>query len=310
MAKTQDIRARFGSNLAESLGANRPAGPAASDAPVPDRFDGTDRLEAAATIEVDRIIPDPDQPRKDFDPEALDRLAASLADHGQIQPITVRWSEAVGRYLIVTGERRWRASVKAGRPTIAAVIAEVDRTESQILELQLIENCLREDLLPVEQARAFRTLMDRNGWTATRLARTLHMSEAAIGKALALLSLPEPIQSQVESGAIAPSVAYELTRLDDPEAQRDVASRVVGEKLTRAETIEAVKKAASRPRGTSSKGRGAKPRKVTERAFKTEGGTRLTLENRRGLDDASIRAALLEVLAQIPAETSDDQVAA
>ncbi|WP_435011997.1 ParB/RepB/Spo0J family partition protein (plasmid) [Tundrisphaera lichenicola] len=237
MAKDQDFRNRFGANLAESMGANRVSGaggPTADD--KPDRLDGTERLRAAATIEVERIIPDPDQPRKEFDEDAIDRLAASLNEHGQIQPIAVRWSESMGRYLIVSGERRWRASVKAGRKTIAAVIVEGDRTDSQILEMQLVENCLREDLQPIEQARAFRTLMARNGWPALRLAQALHMSESTIIKALALLTLPCTVQDRVEAGELAPSVAYEVSKLQDSDDQAEVAARVVAEGLSRAET--------------------------------------------------------------------------
>src|SRR4051794_13270005 len=121
MSKDQELRSRFGANLAESMGANRigRAGGAPAIDARPDRLDGTERLRAAAMIEVDRIVPDPNQPRTEFDEAAIDRLAASLNEHGQLQPIAVRWSEDMGRYLIVSGERRWRASLKAGRPTIA-----------------------------------------------------------------------------------------------------------------------------------------------------------------------------------------------
>lgn len=314
MAKDTDFRSRFGANLAESMGANRVSGAGgAIPSEKPDRLDGTERLRAAAMIDVNRILPDPDQPRKEFDEDAIGRLAASLNEHGQIQPVAVRWSEDMGRYLIVSGERRWRASMVAGRKTIAAVIVEGERSDSKILEMQLVENCLREDLQPVEQARAFRTLMDRNGWSALRLGQTLHMSESTIIKSLALLTLPLAVQERVEAGELAPSVAYEVSRLDDPAQQAEVAARVVTEGLSRAETVEAVRKAASQPRAAGVKAKGAaktKPRKVTERAFRTEGGTRVTLENRKGLDARAIAVALREVLTKVEAELGNDQVAA
>lgn len=314
MAKDTDFRNRFGANLAESMGANRVSGAGgAIPSEKPDRLDGTERLRAAAMIDVNRILPDPDQPRKEFDEDAIGRLAASLNEHGQIQPVAVRWSEDMGRYLIVSGERRWRASILAGRQTIAAVIVEGERSDSQILEMQLVENCLREDLQPVEQARAFRTLMDRNGWSALRLGQTLHMSESTIIKSLALLTLPLAVQERVEAGELAPSVAYEVSRLDDPAQQAEVATRVVTEGLSRAETVEAVRKAASQPSAAGVKAKGAskaKPRKVTERAFRTEGGTRVTLENRKGLDGRAIAVALREVLTKVEAELGDGQVAA
>jgi ParB family transcriptional regulator, chromosome partitioning protein len=312
MSKENDLLNRFGANLAESMGANRASKVVAPTVAKPDRADGTDRLRSAVEIEVDRVVPDPNQPRTEFDPEAIARLADSLKEHGQLQPISVRWSEEMGRYLVVTGERRWRASVMAGRRTIAAIMIEDDKTDSQILEMQLIENCLREDLQPIEQARAFRTLLDRNGWSAVRLAKALSLNNSTIIRALSLLDLPEAVQSRVEAGELAPSVAYEVSKLDDPIAQAEVAARVVAEGLSRAETVEAVKRAASRPRagGGKAKGRGTSPRKLTERVFKTEGGTRVTLENRRGLDAPTIRAALAELLAKIDAELGDDQVAA
>lgn len=311
MAKMSDLMSRFGGNVAESMGAGRQGRGAAAASAKADPEDGTERLRSAVTIEVERIVPDPNQPRTDFDEMALERLAESLREHGQLQPIAVRWNDEVGRYLIVSGERRWRATLKAGRKTIDAVIVD-PRSESQILELQLIENCLREDLRPIEQAKAFRTLMDRNGWSGDQLARTLHMSDASVFRALALLTLPEAVQGHVESGGMAPSVAYELSKIDAPDVQAEVAARVVAEGLSRAETVEAVRNA-SKPSRTG-KGRGAKTkaRKVTERVIRTTLGPRVTVESRRGLDPATIEAALAEALATIRADAraGDDQVAA
>ncbi len=314
MAKDKDILERFGANLAESMGAGRlaatPAGSPPPPAPVAGKHDGVNRLRAAAEIEVGRIAPDPDQPRTEFDAGAIARLAESLKAHGQIQPISVRWSDAMGRYLIVTGERRWRASILAGRPTIAAVILEGERTGSQVLEMQLVENCLREDLQPIEQARAFRALMDRNGWTAARLAEALQLTGASVTRALSLLDLPCTVQDAVASGELAPSVAYEVSKLDDPDAQREVAARVVAEGLSRAETVEEVRRA-SKP-GRAGKGRGAKakPRKGTERVIRTSAGLKVTIESRRGLDGAAILAALDEARDRVRAELGHDQVAA
>ena len=303
MAKDKDLLERFGANLAESMGAGRPtrwngpgAPPAAADATG--RHDGVTRLRAAAEIEVGRIIPDPGQPRTEFDAGATARLAESLRAHGQIQPISVRWSDAEGRYLIVTGERRWRASVLAGRPTIAAVILEGERTDSQVLEMQLVENCLREDLQPIEQARAFRTLMDRNGWTAVRLAEALQLTGASVARALALLDLPETVQDAVAAGALAPSVAYEVSKLDGPDAQAEVAARVVSQGLNRAETVEAVRRAAG------SKGRGGGkpgPERPTVRVVKTT-AARVTVEFKKAVGRDAILTALREAAARIEAE--------
>ena len=315
MAKEQDILSRFGANLAESMGAGRPTRPSTPTAPASSKHDGVSRLRAAAEIEVNRIVPDPDQPRTEFDPEAIARLAESLKTHGQIQPISVRWSDDMGRYLIVTGERRWRASIQAGRPTIAAIIIEGERTDSQVLEMQLVENCLREDLQPIEQARAFRNLMNRNGWTAARLAEALQLTGASVTRALALLDLPYTVQDAVASGELAPSVAYEVSKLGDPQAQQEVAARVVAEGLSRAETVEAVRQVARQPRARSlkEKGRGGpkgKPKLPTERTMKTRVGLKVTVEGRKGIEPAAMVAALREVTAKVESELAADQAAA
>jgi ParB family transcriptional regulator, chromosome partitioning protein len=259
MSKAKDFLDRVGANLDESLGANRLVRAGASDmtTAAPSRHDGTTRLRSAAEIDIDRIAPDPDQPRTEFDQGALVRLASSLVTHGQLQPITVRWSEPMGRYLIVSGERRWRAAALAGRPSLTAVVLDGEPDESRVREMQLIENCLREDLQPIEQARAFRALMDRNGWTAAKLAETLHLNAGSVSRSLALLDLPCAVQDAVASGAINASAAYEISKVDDPDAQRDVAERVVNEKLSRDEAARAVRRAA---------GRATLPRETLERA--------------------------------------------
>ena len=107
--------------------------------------------QVVLSIQVDRLVPDPNQPRKEFEPEVLVQLAESLKERGQLQPIRVRWDAAMERWVIIAGERRWRASVQAGLPTITAVEASKPLTEDEILEEQLIENCVREDLRPISK---------------------------------------------------------------------------------------------------------------------------------------------------------------
>jgi ParB family chromosome partitioning protein len=309
MAKAKEFLGRFGANLAESMGAGRAPGTSPPPAPGPagpSRHDGVTRLRAAAEIEVDRIAPDPNQPRAEFDDDAIDRLAASLSSHGLIQPISVRWSDEMGKYLIVAGERRWRAAGRAGRRTIAAVVLEGEPSASRILELQLVENALREDLKPVEQARAFRTLMESNGWTGARLAGALNLNAASVSRSLALLELPCTVQASVERGELPASVAYEVSKLGDPADQAEVAARVVAEGLNRAEVARAVKSRTS----PSKKGRGGRPAKVTERSFKTAAGPKVTVEFRRGLDPGLIRAALLQAVGTLDAEADQAEAAA
>jgi ParB family chromosome partitioning protein len=161
-------------------------------------------------IEVGRIGPDPSQPRTEFDAESLGRLAESLKTRGQLQPIRVRWDAVAGRYVIVLGERRWRGAQLAGLASVACVVIAGNPSADELLEDQLVENALREDLKPVEQARAFRSLMDRTGMSQNQLASKLGIGQGTISKAIALLGLPTDVQIAVDAGDIAPRAAREM----------------------------------------------------------------------------------------------------
>lgn len=154
----------------------------------------------------------------------------------------------------------------AGLKSVPCVIQEGELTESQRLIEQLAENIIRADLQPVEQAKAFRRLMDLNGWSARQLARELHIADANVVRALALLDLPKSIQERVEAGQLAPSVAYEVSRLDNPEEQATLAERIVTEKLTRDQTVAAVQ--AKKPSRTA---------KRTRQEFRRDDGTLVTI---------------------------------
>jgi ParB family chromosome partitioning protein len=315
MSKLDEMRRMAAGNVDDSMGVNRPVvhgaqpgtGPSA-----PARWQGVSKSKDAADIPVSKIGPDPDQPREEFDAEALRRLADSLKARGQIQPIGVRWVEERGQYVIICGERRWRAAALAGLPTLSCTVHDRPIGPGELLAMQLVENLLREDLKPIEQARAYRALMESNGWTVSRVARELAVDHSNVSRALALLELPASVQEQVEQGKLPPSTAYEVSKLEGPEAQEEVAARVVAEELTRAETVRAVRRAATRPApGPSKKGRGgARPRKVTEHVIRTTAGPRVTVEFKRGLDAPAILAALREAAAKAETELAGDQAAA
>lgn len=299
VSKMDDLRNRMAGNVAESMGANRQAqngaGGRVATGPVQvDPLDYTTRRSTARTIGLDRIMANPDeahqQPRTEFDAQKLDDLAASLLDHGQLQPITVRWSQPHAKFLIVAGERRYRASVKAGLPSINADVIEDDDPVSIRIK-QLVENCQREDLTPMEQARAFHAAMTAEGSrhsTAHSLAKMLKTSESAISRALKLLELPESIQQLVESEVMTPTTAYEVTKAPRPE-WGPIVDQVIAEKLTVAETtnlVAEVRQAAERKPATkrgSTKAK-AKLRTITTRVFKGQGGLRVTAERAKGLD--------------------------
>ena len=266
--------------------------------------EGRKRLDNAAVIRVDRIIRDPNQPRTEFDPDALNRLAQSLRERGQLQPIRVRWNDAVSRYVVVIGERRWRAAQLAGLETLACVVVTGEPSPDDLLEDQLIENCLREDLKPIEQARAFKSLLATQNLSQRQLAERLQIGQATIAKALALLGLPETIQASVDAGEIGPDAAYQLTRIADPDEQAKLAREAAEGRLKRDE----LKERSSTPR--KSRG-GAKAKKITSRVFRSQ-TARVTIELRKGSGAEAIVAALREVLHQAEAElgTSGEQAAA
>ncbi|WP_435011970.1 ParB/RepB/Spo0J family partition protein (plasmid) [Tundrisphaera lichenicola] len=155
--------------------------------------------------------------------------------------------------------------------------------------------------------------MNINGWSENQLARELGVSQPSVVAALKLLALPTPVQDPVEAGDLPASSASAIASLDDPDEQAEVAARVVAEGLSRAETVEAVRQAASKPRaGGGSKGRTAireRPRRPTVRTIKTL-SCRLTLEFKRAVEPAEVRAALAEALAKVAAEFEIDQDAA
>jgi ParB family chromosome partitioning protein len=192
-------------------------------------------------ILLENLGPDRNQPRKTFSAQAIEEMAGSLKADGQLQPILVRWSDEEGKWVIVAGERRYRAALKAGMESLLCQIEESEMSKEDVLIKQLVENCLRENLRPIEQARAFKTLMDVKGWNGKRLARRLNIAPSAVSQALSLLELPSDIQEKVGKGEVSPSVAYEVTKLSDAKEQREVVEKVVTGKLSRKEVRETVK---------------------------------------------------------------------
>jgi ParB family chromosome partitioning protein len=280
-------------NIAESMGVGVGDGPglvSRSVTGVPARWQGVVKAKDAVVIPVERIQPDPDQPREEFDPESLDRLAESLRTRGQLQPIRVRWDEGRGAYVIVFGERRWRAAVKAGLATLAAIVVE---GEVDLLALQLIENCLREDLKPVEQAKAFRDLMDRNGWSTRRLADELSIHQPQVVQALALLDLPPAVQVEVDGGNIPAATAREIHKLGTPAEQEAMARRVIAEGLRGADVRRVTK------------GKG-KAKASKSRVFRLPLG-RLTIDLRKAGGESAMLALVQEVAGILEREVSVGQ---
>ena len=307
MGKLEELARLTAGNVNDSLGVGRTPRPdVLPGATAPARWQGVTKSKNAVEIPVDKIERDPRQPREEFDEDALNRLAESLKTRGQLQPIRVQWDEGRGVYLVMVGERRWRAARMAGLPTLSAVVVDGLIEPGELLAVQLIENCLREDLKPIEQAKAFKALMEQNGWSARQVARELAIDHTGVARALALLTLPEAVQDDVEAGRIVPRTAYELSKIEDPIEQAEAAKDAAAGLLKRDDAA----RRASKP--ARAKGKGAsKPRKVTTRVFRTAAGPRLTVEWRKGLDDDLVRAALADAMVQLDSvRPSGDSAAA
>lgn len=194
-----------------------------------------------STLPLREIEPDKDQPRKDFDEQALSELADSIARHGLLQPIAVR-AAAGGAYKIIAGERRWRAARLAGLSEVPVVIKDV--TDAEAMELALIENLQREDLDPVEEAMGYRQLMDRCELTQEQAAQKIGKSRSAIANSLRLLNLPDDVLAFLKEGKLSTGHAKVLLGLPDATLQTKAAEAVVGQNLNVRQTEALCKKLA------------------------------------------------------------------
>ena len=193
--------------------------------------------KAEATIPVDKIFPNPDQPRRTFTEEALKELSASIQAKGVIQPLIVRpRPNQQGEYEIVAGERRWRASQRAQLHEVPVIVRELDDTE--VLEIAIIENIQRADLNAVEEAAGYRQLMDRFGHTQEKLAEALGKSRSHIANLLRLLGLPEGVLDMIRDGSLTAGHARALVTSDDP---MGLAKEIVRRGLSVRDTEKLVK---------------------------------------------------------------------
>ncbi len=189
---------------------------------------------------IGSISPNPRQPRSHFDQDALQELADSIKLHGVLQPLVVRPSTE-GKFELIAGERRWRASQLAGLTHVPILVRSSDNRSS--LELALIENIQREDIGPLEAARAYRLLMDEFDLTQEQVAERVGKSRAAVANSVRLLRLPPRVLEAIEKGEITEGHARPLLSLDSPEAQLAMLDRILGEGLTSKEVERSVRPA-------------------------------------------------------------------
>lgn len=199
---------------------------------------------SASTVKLslNEIEPNKDQPRKTFDEKALSELADSIAQHGVIQPLLVR-PMPDGSYQLVAGERRWRAARRAGLSEVPVVIREM--SDSEMMELALIENLQREDLNPIEEAEGLQQLIHTYGLTQETAAARVGRSRPAIANALRLLSLPTPILELTRDGKISAGHARALLSLNDEEKMVEIADQILKKEISVRE-VERLAKAAAK----------------------------------------------------------------
>ncbi len=205
-----------------------------------------DEGRSIVEIRINEVEPNIEQPRKVFDQEKLETLAESIKEHGVVQPIIVR--KEGSRYIIVAGERRWRASKLAGLKTIPVIIKDLSTRE--VMEIALIENLQREDLNPIEEAEAYQKLMEEYEMTQEEVAKIVGKSRAAIANSVRLLTLTNEIKEMLLDGRITSGHARTLITIPDMERQNELAKEIVEKNLSvrEIEKLAALENKKSTPR--------------------------------------------------------------
>ena len=234
----------------------------------------SDDMEAGLQqIPIGEIDPNGDQPRQTFSDEALAQLAQSIRDQGVLQPILVT-PQVGGRYRIVAGERRWRASRMAGLSTVPCIVRDMDVIQQ--MEIALVENLQREDLNPMEQAAGIRALMRQCGYTQEAVAARLAKSRPAVANLLRLLTLPQDVQELIRQGQLSAGHARVLAGLDDDGAKSALAREAIerGYSVRQLEAMAALRKAEGAPATAASR---RKPRQMPVELTELEGRIRETM---------------------------------
>ena len=305
MKAAEAITSRFGATMLESIGVRTPV--EGSHLTTPPKViamsspeDGRKRNRESGYLEIENIVPDPEQPRKYFD-TSIDEMAESLKKHGQLEPLVVHWQKDIGKWMIICGERRYRGAVKAGLKELKCECLERELSKSEIRELQLVENIQREELRPIELAQSYKELIDLNSWTLDQLAASLKKSKATISRTMALLRLPADVQDLVNRGELSASSAYEILKQGSPEEQSREAARVIAGGVTRDELT------GKKPRVEQAEAGDAKPpqpekAKPSVKVFKVGSATVTIKWAKASVRKRDIIAALEGALAEMKGE--------
>ncbi len=194
-----------------------------------DDFSASESTQAVTSLPLQKVEPNPNQPRHRFDEEELQALADSISEHGILQPLAVRKMEG-GFYQIIAGERRWRAARLAGLQEVPVVVVEAD--DKTVMELALIENLQRQDLNPMEEAEGYRVLTEEYGLTQEEAAARVGKSRPAVANALRLLALPDEVRELVEKGELSAGHARAILSLPTKTKQKTAAQRILALRLS------------------------------------------------------------------------------
>lgn len=256
----------------------------------------TDSMVSTDTLAVNDIIPNKEQPRKTFDEAALQELADSIKQHGVLQPLLVR-PLTTGGYQLVAGERRWRASRLAELKEVPVIIKELSDTEA--MEIAIIENLQREDLNPIEEAEGLQALINKCGFTQEEVATSVGKSRPAITNALRLLRLPGEVRQMTKDGDISAGHARALLAFDNEPMMLECAKQIVDKKLT----VRDVEKMAKRPKTSKIKASSGKARDSfydeVELALSDALGTKVKVYNGRNKGTLEIEFYTLDDLKNI-----------
>ncbi|MBD5112080.1 MAG: ParB/RepB/Spo0J family partition protein [Ruminococcaceae bacterium] len=213
--------------------------------------------ESLTTLRLSEIEPNKNQPRKSFDSDALKQLADSIVEHGVIQPLLVR-SLPSGNYVIIAGERRWRASKMAGLSEIPVVIRD-DITDEQAAQIAMIENLQRENLNPIEEALGYKEIIDKHGLTQDKLARALGKARSSIANSLGLLTMPNGVQELLRQGLLSAGHCKALKKVKDDALMTELAHKAANGELS-VRQVEQIAKRESENAKVAEKSREIKPR--------------------------------------------------
>jgi len=252
---------------------------------------------------LEKIFPQKGQPRQHFDSASLDELAASIREHGLLEPLVVR-RKGADQFELIAGERRWRACQRAGLREALVVVHDV--SSLQAFELAIIENVQREDLDPIELAEALQRLIQEHGYTQEKLAERIGKDRSTIANSLRLLRLPEEVRDKVISGDLSEGHGRALLSLEDPKRMAELAQRVILGRLSVRQTEELVRGAKASAGGGSgasggsgkSKSKSASVRDL-EKRLERKLGARCDVKDRAGKGEILIRYSSLDELDRI-----------